>query len=106
MCFGSYPNPTGHKIASLNEGDEIKIKGKEGQPDVITYIWIKDGYSALTASGESLSCQSDVEFEPTGNHADTFEISDTAQKIWDELQNCGCDPSFEFDFGDPDDLLD
>ena len=81
MCLGGmYPNNSGIDISALEVGDEIIIR-EAGQEELTTYIWKKDGYSALTASGHILSCLSDLEFEVTGNHTDDFEVSDKARNI-------------------------
>ena len=104
MCFGgSLPNSLGYLIASLEVGDEVIIH--EDKEDITTYIWNKDGFAALTASGHILTCKGNVYFEVTGNYLDEFEVSEEAKAIQAQIDALPEDWDPWQDDNDPLDLL-
>lgn len=74
----------------LKPGDEITIAQGCGYPeaeaDTTAIIADVGGLSALTASGIKLMCTDAKGITRTGNHFDSFPLSEEAQRILSQLR--------------------
>lgn len=87
MCcghgMGMYPNSLGILISELKRGDEVIITKGEGYPpvpeetrDLILQV---AGFSALTAGGVTLTCDTISQLVATGNNFEITKITPEAR---------------------------
>lgn len=89
MCMGMHFPVSSEIFLSLKPGDEITLdpgfgyEPSEAQRTLI--IASIDGFSALATDGTQLMCTDCEGISPTGVHHESWQLSEKAQNILEEL---------------------